>query len=173
MDNLLNLSERSDKSSNRTKEPLFEYNGKIYYGNKSQCYDSMCLFSENQTLSFETLPVLGSDAPEYLMELYVESLDQSLEQSLDQSLNNHLFNIMSIDQDEKKNESNLLKFLKLIDQYPTKQLSIDLLENELIRYMDERIGKIGKDQMVQIIEIFDKYQLKTMCLYLHQNNLST
>ena len=60
---------------------------------------------------------------------------------------------------------NFIQFLKFIDQYPTKILSIDQIEKEIIMYMIK--NQIQPNEY--ILNMCTKYQLKRLYFYLKQN----
>ena len=119
----------------------------------------MHIFKDMDQYDFSEPPVIGTlwdnnhkmlHLPKYIISLYIKSTYD------------HKFDINQI------YPVDFCEFLMFIDQYPTNQLSIDLLEKELIIYMD--LHKIIHDEY--IFEICNKYQLKFMYIYLHQKSLS-
>ena len=66
-----------------------------------------------------------------------------------------MFNINCIKPDD------LISFLKFIDQYPSKILSIDKIENELVIFMNKY--KIDSNDYIK--NIASRYRLKYLYLY--------
>lgn len=87
---------------------------------------------------------LSVDVPSYVIEYYIDSCYND---SFDINI------ILPID---------FKAFLNTIEQCPTKILSIDLLEIDLIAYINKNDFKIDQE----IFDSFTKYKLNVMYLYL-------
>ncbi len=148
-----NLSEYHGKKLidyRKRSEILFKNDNKIYYGSRKVVYNSIILLNDiNEYDLTEPIELSVCDhIPFYLMNIYINSCYQ---------VN---FNMIII----KTND--FIQFLKLIDQYPTKILSIHLLQKDLIIYMNK--NKIQPNEFIN--NMCAKYQLKYMYLYLRQNH---
>jgi ankyrin repeat protein len=133
-----------DECVGELNDLLFYCNDIPYYGIRQKVFESMLLFNDTEYLSHCEPVKLSVDIPEYVMNLYVESC------------HNGLFSI------DKIKTEDFVRFLNLIDQYPTKRLSIENMEIELICYMD--INNMMNDEKVK--HILMKYHLKRIYLYL-------
>ena len=132
---------------------LFEYNDKIYRGDRKLVYESMDIFRD---LDFELdleprdIPVfpLIPGLPDYIIKMYIESCYG----------NGHTFNIYNIAIDD------LIPCLKFIDQYPTKELSIEKMEIQIIRYLNQCNGFDGREHYLR--ELGARYGLKHLYMYM-------
>ena len=130
-------------------EPLFIHQGIIYYGSRNIVYDSIYVLEEIDCYDIHELPELSSHVPEYVIRKYL------------QATYDHVFVLDHI------LPGDLKQFLMFIDQYPSKVVSIDLLEKDLILYMDKNLILVDEYMM----NICIKYQLKYMYLYFYQNSM--
>ncbi len=137
----------------KPSEIIFKHNGNLYYGCKNLVYSSMDLLKDMEEFFIsekDNNPLeLTCDATDNLMNLYVHIT------------HGHLFDINDVKPYE------FLSFLKLIDKYPTDQLSIKLLEKEIIIYLHEHQIFLNQD----VLDLSKKYQLKYLYLYIHQKLL--
>ncbi len=137
---------------NTLKDILFKHNNKIYYGNRQIVYGTMYLFSDESNqqyfdLSFDNVFELSVCVAEYIIDIYIRSCYTktfSMEQ------------IKSCD---------FQKFLNLIDQYPTKVLSINSLEHDIILYIDKHLILFDD---IKGWNLFEKYKMKYMHLFLQR-----
>jgi len=77
-----------------------------------------------------------------------------------QSICDEMFDINHIE------KCDIYQFIRLIDQYPTTTLSIDQIEKQIIRFFlknDIKFDNLMKD-------ICERYRLKSMYLYIHNQN---
>ncbi len=148
------------KKINYTKQTqiLFKYNNKYFYGHKHIVYGCMCLLEYLCDYNFDSEEeiVLNSSTsiflPDNIICMYIRSC-----------YNVNTFNINDI------LGPDFINFLKFLDQYPTKTLSIDLLEHNLIQWIDIHIKEKPFDIDINYIKnICDKYKLKYLCLFLSQ-----
>jgi hypothetical protein len=138
IENTKNVVDLTEKSS-----LLFKHNNIDYYGNRTVIYNKIYVLNDLQEYDLKDPIVLNVDVPEYIMQLYIQSC---YEGSFD--LNKVL-------------PKDFYFFLNLIDKYPTRDLSIDLLEMSLIKYMEE--NSIPFDNCMK--DFCLKYRLKYMYLY--------
>ncbi len=89
--------------------------------------------------------ILNGNLPKYAINLYIQSC----------CTNN--FNINKI------KKSDIINFIKFIDQYPTNILSIGLLELDIIKYIDKFGIKYNDNTF--LLDICKRYGLKSM--YIH------
>ncbi len=134
----------------KQSEPLFKNNNKVYYRSKTVVYDCIDLLNGLDQYDHNEIPTLSVIIPEYIMMEYLQS-------TYDQ-----MFDINVI----LKND--FITFLMFIDQYPTRVLSIDLIETEIIMYMNSNKIDINN----YLIEMCKKYKFKSMYLYIKQRLLS-
>jgi hypothetical protein len=130
-------------------EILFVHNNITYYGLRKIVYNEVLLLNDINDYDMNDPIVLNVNVPKYIILLYIQSCYDGI------------FDIDDI------NLSDFHQFLNLIDQYPTKILSITLLELSLIKYMDK--NTITFDDYIK--NICDRYQLKYMYLYFNQEVL--
>jgi hypothetical protein len=122
---------------------LFENNNIKYYGNRNIVYNKIFVLNDLQDYDMKETIVLSADVPEYIMHIYLKSCHDGK------------FDINSI------NTNDFHKFLNFIDKYPTRDLSIDLLEMSLIKYMEK--NNIPFNDVIK--KFCRKYHLKYMILY--------
>ena len=130
-------------------EALFQHNGLIYYGTKEIVYETMLLFQGIQWTTPGELPILSGKVGKDTINVYLQSC-YDLTSDIDDILPDDFVN-----------------FIMFIDQYPTKTLQIDLIESEIILYLDKNNIMINDF----LINISIKYQLKNLYLYCHQKTL--
>ncbi len=128
---------------------LFKNNGEPFYGHKKRVYGSIPVFEcIVESADFNEPVDLNLDVPVYMMNLYIDSTYTQK------------FNINKI------KPYDFIKFLKLIDQYPTKFLSIDRIEMHIIKYIDNEKNIIDID-MDYLIGMIKKYELRIMYIWMH------
>ena len=133
-------------------EILFELNGFCYHGNRRIVYESMYIFKDlisDDCFDFKNTIVLDVQIPGYIVNLYLESCYYGI------------FDMNDIGTDD------LISFIKFIDQYPSNVLSIHLLENEIIEYLDQH--QITPNDY--LMSICTKYQLKNLYIYIHNQSI--
>ncbi len=150
---LFDLEEINEKKTYATNisyefKELFEHNNKIYSGDRRIVCDSMYLFNDID-LEYRELPVLTAPLSEHILKMYI------------QSCYDHWFCIDNIDSME-----DFKQFLKFIDQYPTKIVSIDKLEKQIVKYLYKNKILCNYDQYIK--DLCTKYQLKYLHLYIKQ-----
>lgn len=126
---------------------LFIHGGNPFFGYKDIVISSMHLFHDIEEFVDGDI-ILEGNLPKDVINKYISSSYTGL------------FCIDCIP------EEYFLDFLKFIDQYPTKYCSIDILEQQMIKYIDE--NKIKYNEYLK--GICDKYQLKSMYLDIHNKN---
>ncbi len=130
---------------------LFKHNNILYYGNRQIIYNTM-LFLEDikDSLNFDDVIVLDSEIPQYIVNLYIYA---SYSKKFDIN---------------KIIPSDIIQFLKFIEQYPTTILSLNLLEIHIIDYFDQY--KILYND--EIISLCRRNCLKLMYLHIHNRSLA-
>jgi hypothetical protein len=147
-----------EEEEEKSIEELFVCNDMIFHGDKKIVYGSMCIFddilSDCSSNPSDPIPVLDTviKMPKYLIDAYIDSCYTK----------KFKINMVLI--------NDLVLFLRFIDQYPLKHLSIDRkMEIQLIRYIDKnKFHEIKNDHT--FYDLVEKYQLKY--LYMHLHNLS-
>ncbi len=141
----------STKLINTKKDILFIHNNIRYYGDRDICYPCISLLEDIHEFYdlFETIEItIPIPVEEYIILIYIDSCYSGF-------INMNL--IIPVD---------FVGFLYLIDKYPTKNLSVNLLEKHLIKYIHE--NQIIIDQWMKLL--FKKYHSKYMYLYLYCQN---
>ncbi len=129
-------------------ELLFKHENINYYGNRNIVYNSIIFFKQIIDIAdFSDDIILTCTVPKYIINLYILT-------TYTNKFNIHLIKPCDI-----------LQFLKFIDQYPTIDLSIELLERDIIEYFDTY--RIDYDDYTKVL--CRKYQLKIMYLQIHNN----
>jgi hypothetical protein len=130
------------------QEILFVHNKKIYYGNRRKVYGSIQVLNDllDQYNMIDYIVLEGS-LPCYAINQYIEACNGSL------------FKLKNIHEDD------FIIFLKFIDQYPSVQISIRGIEDQIIQY----VTKYNATKEVYFKTIYERYDLKK--LYLHMHNL--
>jgi hypothetical protein len=130
------------------QEILFVHNKKEYYGNRRKVYGSIKVL--NDLLDHYDITdsiILEGSLPCHVINQYIEACNGSL------------FKLKNIHEDD------FIIFLKFIDQYPSVQISIHGIEDQIIQY----ITRYNAIQEVYFKTIYERYDLKK--LYLHMHNL--
>jgi hypothetical protein len=131
-------------------EPLFTHNNISYCGNRNVVYDSiLCIKEIKESADFKDVIVLEGSLPSNIINMYINSCYTGVIE---------LNQIKPIE---------LIPFLKFIDQYPTTTLSIDLLENKIIDYIDK--NNIEYNDTLK--EFCFRYKLKYMYLQIHNKKV--
>lgn len=131
---------------------LFENNSNYYYGNRRIVYNEINLLREIMYCADFSHPiVLNGCVPKYVMNLYINSCYTNR------------FDINRIE------PSDIKQFIKFIDQYPTRRLSLEILECDIIKYFDEH--HVTYDEFMTSLIL--RYRLKFMYLHQHNYNLTT
>jgi ankyrin repeat protein len=125
---------------------LFKHNNIRYYGDINSVFDAIYVLNDLQKYDRSEPIILSGEIPKYIMHMYI------------QSCYNGEFKMNEI------KVADFESFLKFIDQYPTKYVSIDLLEIDLIKYMES--NNICPDDYIKIM--CNKYRLKYMYMYIKQ-----
>jgi hypothetical protein len=141
-----NEKKRIDIDFSKGTEILFAQNGISYYGHKNAVYNAMYLMNDSHNYAFDETIILSGNIPGYVMSMYIQSCYDGI------------FNLNEI----KTNDFE--PFLKFIDQYPTKYLSIDLLEVQLLKYIDDNIMDITLSEKY-VMNVINRYKLKYLYLY--------
>jgi hypothetical protein len=97
--------------------------------------------------------VLAGNLPKYLINIYIASCYTG---SLD---------LCTID------PMDMIDFLKFIDQYPTSDLQIDLMEGQLVEYIDKHFDLI-QGARGYLMDICSKYRLKYLYLSMHNKKVA-
>jgi hypothetical protein len=131
---------------------IFIYNNDKYYGHRERVYDSiMCLKEIKEIADFDEPITLTGTIPIYVMNMWIESMYTKV------------FDITEIQ------PSDIICFLKHIDQYPTDILSIDKIEQNLIEYFDMMQYNVSYDMYLR--DTCHKYKLKRLYLCLHNKKM--
>jgi hypothetical protein len=133
-------------------EVVFKNNGSIYYGNRRKVFNAMHLFNDmNDMIQHDEIVELEGKISENTMNEYINSC--------------HVGKIRLglVKRDE------FINFIKFIDQYPTRFVSIDLIEDQIIEYIDN--NKIVYCHYLE--NICNKYKLKRMYLDIHNNKIES
>ena len=136
----------------KPSEPLFWHNGILYHGNREKVYNSIIFLKESiDILDFSDDHItLGGSLPPYLINIYIDSCHTG---------SNKLNRIAPGD---------IIQFIKFIDQYPTQTLSINKLEFKILEYFENEEIVCGSE----LDDICDRYKLKLLYLYLHNEKMS-
>lgn len=135
--------------------PIFKHNGIIYYGDMDRFFESMVIFDDLTTsltnnVNHDELIILEGVQPKYIMNMYAycAMTDQIM------------FDIIE--------PLDIIGFIKLIDQYPLKKLTIRSLETKIINHFEKH--KILYDQYM--FDICKKYKLRLMYMFIHNQKLA-
>lgn len=136
----------NDVDENNLLEAVFKNNGSIYYGSRKKVFNAMHLFNDMDDMikHDEVIELEGKISEkainEYINSCYVGKIRLELVQ-----------------------REEFINFIKFIDQYPTKFVSIDQIENQIIQYIDK--NKIVYCDYLK--DVCNKYELKSMYLDIH------
>jgi hypothetical protein len=120
-------------------ELLFKCNGECYYGIRSIAYESMLIFSDYANyINFKDTVELNIDVPKYIMNMYVLSLH----------VNRINFNDIK--------PCDIESFIHLVDKYSTTFLSINSIENDVVKFY----SKHGIKPSDCIKNVWKRYKLK-------------
>lgn len=131
-------------------EKLFTHNNQEYYGHRDVVYKSIIMLNEIMDMcTIESDIVLSGNLPayvinKYIMSCYVESFD-----------------VDSI------NKEDFMEFVVFIDKYPTTTISISVLEKQIIQFLKKHSIKAN----TILMEICERYKLKDLYLYFHDQKL--
>jgi hypothetical protein len=123
---------------------LFTHNQVIYYGDPVIVYPMIDLLDELECIEHLPLIELNQPLPRYIVSMYLHSCYSGF------------FNLSDVLPDD------LTSFLLFIDKYPTKILSIDKYEHQIVEYMI--MNNIPTNH--QINGLCQKYKLKHLYLYI-------
>ncbi len=138
----------------KKSELLFKHMGESYYGSKEIVYNAIPFLKRilnDDCFKFDEDIIIETMIPTYIMDLYIESCYS------------HNFNVNEVDPED------FILFLKFIDQYPTNYLAINLIETQLVNYMNTKSITLCE----YIKNICVKYQLKYMYLLVHNSKYVT
>ncbi len=153
-----------DDDYTEQQQLLFTHKKIPYYGKKRIVFDSIHALNHNDFISqlvqdhgqYHEIEIDQSlDVPKYIMNMYI------------QSCYTHKIDI------DKINHDDIYNFIKLIDQYPTKYISIGQLELKLMKYIDTEIlsKPLSIEYMAHFFDFFksiaERYGLRLMCIMLH------
>jgi len=140
-----------DKITDYTKfELLFVHNDIKYFGDKEKIYSIIDVLNNLSTFDSSEPIILEGKQSSYIINLY---LDSCLTQSIDL---------------DKIKAHDFSEFLKFIDQYPSRYISIKNLEMQIIRYIDSHNLEI-----TQLIKsLCHRYKMKYLYLYIHNKQIS-
>jgi hypothetical protein len=147
----LNKKVMLKKKYGNCQELLFVHNNKEYYGNRSKVYGSIYVLNEilDQYNILDCIVLEGS-LPCYAISQYIEACYGTP------------FKLKNIHEDD------YIIFLKFIDQYPSAQISIRGIEDQIIQYSviyDAREEEYFKT-------IYARYELKKLYLHMHDLKLA-
>jgi len=148
--------EQVTQSQFQSNDLLFNYNGETYYGSREIVYNSIICLSEIYDIAnFDDPVTLSGCAPRYIVDLWLRSMG------------NNKFNLMEV------MPTDLINFLKLIDMYPTHSLGIQLIEQDLIQYIDQiDFLMFSQSDIWYMKDVMKRYRLKRLYLSLHNKMLS-
>lgn len=133
---------------------LFTHNNRKFYGDRKNVYESISILNELMDLCVEEEPdiVLSGNLPAYVINKYITSCY------------NGFFNLETI------KEEDFMEFITFLDKYPTKHLSIDKLDGQIVKYLQKHNIKNAciDDNLVSICK---RYKLKDLYLYFHNQKL--
>ena len=136
--------------TNNNVQVLFKNNGIDYYGYRTIVYGQILIFNEiKDTGNFDDPVVLEPPIPRYLMNMYI------------QSTHTNRFDT------DRIISSDFVQFIKFIDKYPTRILSMEQLEYALI----DHITKHGIDSDNYLESMCIRYKLKYMYAHIHNLKL--
>jgi len=139
-------------NNKKQTEILFIHNSTPYFGHREVIYDSMLFLNDIKGNTNCDIPfVLDVMVPEYIVDTYINAICSGR------------FNMNDI------NLIDLKQFLEFIDRYPTKVMSIDILEDELIAYFEK--NKVDFEEQY-IKNIIHRYGLKHMYLHVHNKKMT-
>ena len=152
--NLDALDKYENENVNKNEsEFLFSNNGIKYYGNRSIVYGSMHLFDGiEQNIDYTDLELNGQYLPEYIVKQWISSCKTG-----------------QIEMDHIQFKD-MIPFLKFIDQYPTKTVTISLLEGEIMNFFNKSKIILWYNDLF-IKNIIVRYRLKLMYLEMHNYQL--
>jgi len=138
-DHQLNDHQLNGRQMNRMDdEKIFTNNGIQYYGNQLVTYNQMtplkCVLEMNNDEGFD----LNQNISDYAMKLYLSKVEQSVDRY-------HLL-------DKKE----FIGYIRLLDQYPLPNYTINTIELDILEYMIN--NKIPVDYL--IIDIIERYNLR-------------
>lgn len=145
------LQENDEFDFSVQNDILFKHNGKPYFGHRKIVYKSIPVFQcIIGSADFSEPMDLNIDVPEYIINLYIASTYT------------HKLNLKMI------KPCDFIKFLKLIDQYPTQILSINRIEKQIIGYFFDFYQEVHNDIDFKYLEdILRKYNFKLVYLMMH------
>jgi hypothetical protein len=148
-----NTKEVDKNLSFNENELLFTNNGDKYYGSCDKMFQSMCIFKEEQNedslnnkIKFDEEIKLNFKLSTFIIKQYI------------MSWYTHNFNIYCVECKD------IMEFLKLIDGYPTVDITIKSLEHDIVEYFEKHVLEYN-DYMKGLAV---KYQLEG--LYVSINN---
>lgn len=131
-------------------QKLFTVGDQSYYGDRSIIYHTMILFKDvplDNAGDGDVVPELSVYLPRYLVSMYLQSCYDG-----------------SILLECIRSNDDMIQFLRFIDQYPTINVSIQLLEKQIVQFMLEKKVVISQ----YVIEICEKYRLRYMYMMIGQ-----
>lgn len=147
--------DNDDIDYSKPNDILFKHKGKLYYGYKQIVYQEIPVFKCIMESADFSEPVdLDIDVPEYIINLYIKSTYTKK------------FEIRKI------KPYDFIKFIKMIDQYPTQILSIKRIEHKMLKYINSMHHDDLCDDMINYLsEIIKKYELKLLYIWVHNKNM--
>ena len=140
--------------------PLFWHNNILYHGNRDIVYNSILFLKESsEYLDFKDVFTLSGSLDYYLINMYIESCYSGT------------INLIMV------GPSDIMQFLRFIDQYPTESLSINKLELDIVDYFDNLLkdkteDKINNNTFDSELEVMcEKYKLKCLYLFIHNEKI--
>lgn len=137
-------------------EVLFEHNGKKFCGNRDVVYESINVLNGLVELCHENNNnkhiVLSGKLPNIIINRYIESCY------------NLPFDMNTIEKEY------FMEFLLFLDKYPTTVLSINTLEDQIVKYLINH--KILCNNNTYLDNMCARYKLKKLYLYIHIQKLN-
>jgi hypothetical protein len=141
------LHQSYDIDFSKRDELLFIHNKISYFGKRNIVYESIDFLKDLDLSNFDEGIVLGSDMqiPQYIINMYIHSCYTGI------------FNINKIQADDMN------VFIKFIDRYPSKYVSINILQDDIIKYFNNH--ELSYDVFIK--DICERYQLKPLYIAIH------
>lgn len=148
-------SRNIDFSNPCQNQLLFTHNHISYYGNRSIIYDQMLIFESNPWINNnesdnQNCIDLCGQMDRYLVNIYLNCISTGQDIDLNQIDPDHIF-----------------EFLKFIEQYPAKSLSIQTVESQLIEYIDFHGIELNDENK----RMFERCELKLLYLCVNHRDI--
>lgn len=130
--------------------PIFKHNNQIYYGDKQKFHEAMIIFGDlADNMNFSELITLDGTQPKYIMNMYVHSAHTGI------------FKMNCIEPND------IMGFIRLIDQYPLKKLTIKILEIDIVKFFE----KYGIQYDTYMEDVCKRYELRLLYMAIHNQKI--